>query len=664
MRNTTKPGFREDIHALRGFSAIIVCLYHLDAPWLSNGYLGVDIFFVISGYVIAQVISSERRNWSFNTYRDFLIKRIKRIWPAMVTTVAVSMLVASLVIPQGKFNNIAFAAILGLSNVALILERMDYFHANTLLNPYLHTWSLGVEVQAYLIMPLLMSRSLRGKRTGREKHASELKKLLAISTLASLLLYSLLGTLESPISAINFKDIGFYSMPSRFWEMGLGMLAYLNHKPYNSCVQRLAPIIKASMFAGILIILMLGTPTFLDSRMLLTACVYSFILLKPEETESNYIFKTPPVIWAGNRSYSIYLCHWPIICLTRWTFGLSTPTIALCIVLTFFLAEAMYCGIETRYRYAGNAKIADFLAFLISTPAIYIFFQVTQLNGVFSLEKLLNVPSHAKYEPECQGDERRFKSKTDVVKCLGAKSKKTKLLLIGDSHAGHFLPMLKSSTMKNRVDFRFINLATSNGLPNALWARRDIMQSTIAQVAISNLNPKDIIMISFYKEHLNEFRSFEEGDRIWNKRMIAAKSALRRLLAKLEERNIQVILLLDTPNSDINDMGICIAKIKAGWQPKDCTISKRSNMWTRVRQQLLFDSYGIDASQKKYIYKWDPSVYFEGNEKEYFLQTSNGVRVFDDANHISEKFSQSLSPQFDKLLRKILRNNHGMTFEQ
>ena len=583
-----------------------------------------------------------------------------RIWPAMLTTIAASALIASLILPKEKFLSVAFAAAFGLSNYLLIAERLDYFHADALLDPYLHTWSLGVEIQAYLIMPFLISGALLCKDGRKEGKTLKPQTVILIVTAISIVFYLLLSVIEAPVSFIDLKDIGFYSMPSRFWEMGLGMLAYYKYESSKEEKVKNTSFFRSFSITGIIVVLIAGSPEFLDSRILLTALVYLLISVKPHKHTTSRVLKSIPVKWAGDRSYSIYLCHWPVICFTRWTFGVSSSTITYCILLTLLLSEIMYTRIESKYRYADGESFRGLLTILSISPIICYLISLGQMDGMLSFERLLKLPSHTKYQPECQGDERRFRNNTDILKCIGSKGTKTKLILVGDSHAGHFVPMLKKSGLKKYYDFRFINLATSNGLPNALWARRDILRSTIAQAIIGSTKSNDIVMISFYKEHLNNFRSFKENDKVWNRRMVAAKKSLSRLLEKLVERNVQVILVLDTPNSTINDIGVCIAKIKLGWDSDDCKISRRTNMRARMRQELLFGSSIRDINNSGIVYTWDPSVFVLGNKDVYFIEGIKGTRVFDDSNHISAKFSESLAPKFDEILKMMTRKTYAL----
>ncbi|NUH63728.1 acyltransferase [Sulfitobacter sp. S0837] len=291
---------RLDIQGLRGIAVIAVILFHFDIPPISGGFIGVDIFFVISGYLMTGIILGQIQDGRF-AYRDFCIRRIKRLFPALFAT-AVGVFLAGLTLFAAfdfeRLSAVSILAPLGLSNFYFWAEA-GYFDADAIRKPLLHTWSLAVEIQFYLIWPVLM---VLGARLGRLGPVLLIVAVAILSCFASLWFMGV-----SPVSA-------FFLMPLRGYEFCLGGMAFLG-QPY---VPRSA-LLKHSLYALALAVVVVcfvaynkltpfpgvaALPVVLATGVLLWVGTASFL----SKAVSNRVLCA-----LGDVSYSAYLVHWPIV---------------------------------------------------------------------------------------------------------------------------------------------------------------------------------------------------------------------------------------------------------------------------------------------------------------------------------------------------------------
>ena len=215
--------YRPEIDGLRAFAVLAVIINHFSKDILPGGYLGVDIFFVISGYVIT---SSLHGRYS-QSFRDFISgfyeRRIKRLVPALSVFVLIMSIGICLFNPEPQDSlETGLAALFGLSNFSLLAQSTDYFAYSTELNIFTHTWSLGVEEQFYILFPLLVWLSGFGQQA---KNGSRNLFLLV----GSLSIASFIGFIHLNN---NNQPAAYFMMPSRFWEMASGCLIFVGYQRY------------------------------------------------------------------------------------------------------------------------------------------------------------------------------------------------------------------------------------------------------------------------------------------------------------------------------------------------------------------------------------------------------------------------------------------------
>ncbi|WP_051677422.1 acyltransferase family protein [Bradyrhizobium sp. URHD0069] len=335
--------YRPDIDGLRAFAVLAVVLYHAFPKEVRGGYVGVDIFFVISGFLISSILFAEIAEHRFSV-TTFYARRIRRIFPALAVCLAAVLAYGFVSLTPSELAQLGKHVFFGagfLSNIALWSES-GYFDSAASLKPLLHLWSLGIEEQFYILWPVLLWMAFRMKaRVGR---------LLAVLFLASF-------AINVALSITNISD-DFYLPVSRFWELLAGAgLAWRRRIV-------LTPLVRSWIsFAGLAALLTsvaLFTP---DIRfpgwpaLLPVAGAVAIILAGPEATLNRIVFSNRAVVFVGLISYPLYLWHWPLISYA-YVIRLGkvpTPLMATALVAaSFLLAWATYRFIEYPIRFGTH----------------------------------------------------------------------------------------------------------------------------------------------------------------------------------------------------------------------------------------------------------------------------------------------------------------------
>jgi peptidoglycan/LPS O-acetylase OafA/YrhL len=316
---------RSDIQGLRGIAILLVVAYHSGLP-VAGGFVGVDVFFVISGFVITRLLWAEIRGSGRIDLRRFYARRIRRLLPALTILILV-VTIASMPIenPLGSIQvaaRTAAVAALFVANGALFLEPTGYFAAPAALNPFLHTWSLAVEEQFYLIFPaiLILAGWLTSRLRGGRRNWT-IGLLLGLSALSFGLAMFLSLTSGPPFHAHNVA-FSFYSSPTRAWEFGVGALIAMVESRIARGKLPVA-VVAASLGAAALIggvCIIDPSQPFPGPTALLPIGGTGLLIAAgsvPGRHPVGYFLSTAPMQWVGDLSYSWYLWHWPVIVLAR-----------------------------------------------------------------------------------------------------------------------------------------------------------------------------------------------------------------------------------------------------------------------------------------------------------------------------------------------------------
>ncbi|AXR05999.1 acyltransferase family protein [Salinimonas sediminis] len=339
MTQSTSRGYIPAIDGLRALAVLAVMVFHLDASLLPGGFTGVDIFFVISGYVVARSLSGHQYT-AFQAYIvAFYRRRILRLFPALLACLLVCTAIVVLFIPQAwlsqSISHTGLGAFFGVSNLVLAANTQTYFSPSVEFNPFVHTWSLGVEEQFYVVFPILMYWYLKG----RARYATA---MLAILSLAASWYYS-----NTNLNA------SYYLLTSRFWELAAGALLFQWQAKQRTPTFTLPPL----PVAGLLITgagLWLASKEAFPVPWAILPVVGTVLLLHSFSTPQaagsvSRIFCLPALRYIGKISYSLYLWHWPVYTFFRWSVGLETPLQWLAAFsLTFIPAMLSYHLLEQR----------------------------------------------------------------------------------------------------------------------------------------------------------------------------------------------------------------------------------------------------------------------------------------------------------------------------
>jgi peptidoglycan/LPS O-acetylase OafA/YrhL len=338
------------IDGLRAVAVLSVIVYHLNAAWLPGGLAGVDIFFVISGFVVSASLAEFKKTSAASFFAYFYARRIVRIMPALVVCLLVTHVATMLLVPYAWLSDTnqrtGLYAFVGLSNFILADTSNSYFSPKAEFNPYTHTWSLGVEEQFYLIFPPLFLAWIAG---GRARGISSV--LFALGFIGSLIAAAFLMR--------THQELAFYMLYTRFWELAAGALLYQalvytghsfseTHRPATLASQGGAIVSALAVVAGLAFAAPRSFPY--PGALLPVAGAVGLLAFLHGREPRGLVMRTlriPAVVFIGQISYSLYLWHWPVFVLLRWTTGLESIAARVAgVVLTFALAIASYYAIE------------------------------------------------------------------------------------------------------------------------------------------------------------------------------------------------------------------------------------------------------------------------------------------------------------------------------
>jgi peptidoglycan/LPS O-acetylase OafA/YrhL len=366
-------GHRPDIQGLRAIAVTLVVLGHLDVPGFAGGFVGVDVFFVLSGFLITGLLLREYEATGRIHYLRFLARRLRRLLPALLVMLAAVSLLGMLLLSEYELRiqsgSFVYAAT-WTSNLYFALSEFDYFSPLQARDLYLHTWSLGVEEQFYLAWPLLIYAGYRAlSRHGRAPR-SDARFIVILAAVAA-------ASLALPLFWAKTQALlAFYSMPTRAWQFALGAILALaaRRAPAANPDTRLGGIVAA---AGVVSIL--ASALFLHRQLsypgiyaLLPSAGAALVIAAGQQRNAVHELLTNRVlVWLGDRSYSVYLWHWPSIVLLAGA-GLGAGVFrgtAVC-ALTIAVAAFSYRWIELPFWKGDLGRVRPARAILVSTLGV------------------------------------------------------------------------------------------------------------------------------------------------------------------------------------------------------------------------------------------------------------------------------------------------------
>ena len=422
----TYKKFRLDINGLRAFAVISVVLYHFGVPYVSGGFVGVDVFFVISGFLMTGIVLERVDH---KGVLDFYIARFLRIVPALLVVVITLMAFGMFALSTNEYEVLsrnAIASLLFYSNNYYAIHS-SYFDPSSELNFLLHTWSLSAEWQFYILYPLLVIL---------------IKKLRLPVGLALSAIFTISLTITLMRVTGTREDI-FYLLPTRAWEMLAGGLVYMASVRY-----KMPEWIKHWDGYGIALIVVAATilhsngywPSYSTFAPVLGA---SMVILANDQ---NSIFTSNRVAqWAGKISYSVYLWHWPVVVAMRYyQIDFSAINIFIGVVSSFALGELSYRIIESTLRKRARL-IFNISLFAVALSACMFVMLTKGISFRFS-DALKQVVEYRMDNSSWRPDTCFLNPEQDYTafsKCQDKMTSKS-FVVWGDSHAAHLMPGLRS----------------------------------------------------------------------------------------------------------------------------------------------------------------------------------------------------------------------------
>jgi peptidoglycan/LPS O-acetylase OafA/YrhL len=633
--------FRPDIEGLRAIAILTVVAYHAGVPGFQGGYIGVDVFFVLSGYLITGLLVKEMETKGRIDLRAFYARRIRRLLPASTLALFVTIILTYLVyspIEQRGLPQTALATAAYVSNLYFARTATDYFRPAGETNPLLHTWSLGVEEQFYVLWPVLVMIALRygGRR-----------RLLSVMVAVAFLSFGLSVWLTSVR-----PPWAFFSSPTRAWEFALGALGVLLPGLHSARAER---VIGWLGLAAILVAaVMLGSDiSYPGWAALLPVLGTVAVLRSGTSTPTGKLLSARIFQLFGRLSYSWYLWHWPILVLAATWGVVSLPVRIGLAALSLGIAGLSHKLVENPIRFHP-------LLLRRSTYALAMGAGLTILGIGSALvfkdlsHRAAESPAQARFTKARQDVPVIYRDKcladafaTDLKECVyGKKDSATTVVLFGDSYAAQWFPALHS-------------IAESEG-----WRLVTLFKAACSPVDASYVYP----LIGRRYTECEQWRSsaFERIKEIRPSLVVVGHSALYlgssplvssptwldgvgRTLDALHQSGARVVYFRGTPAPSI-DVVACLAR--GAWQsawlrPSACTFERHAALNDEVSKS---ERQIAATSQTTYV---DMTEYICPGE--ICEPERDGLIIYQEGGHLTVQFVNHLTPVVKRSLTTSAR---------
>jgi peptidoglycan/LPS O-acetylase OafA/YrhL len=666
-----KNCYRPDIDGLRALAVLPVILFHASF-FLPGGFIGVDVFFVISGYLITQIIERELKARRFSVL-VFYQRRIRRIFPALFFMFAASSLIAYLFLPPfelKEFGKSLLASSAFSSNI-LFYRRSGYFAPNSEYAPLLHTWTLSVEEQFYVCWPLLLGvLSIPAASKGK------VPALLSV----------LLGSLMLSAHWVNSKpNAAFYLLPSRAWELALGAVLCV---PFVSRILVRIPRSVASIasLAGILLlgltVITYDSLTPFPGFAALLPCMGAALIIAAGEggpSIGGWILSLRPLVWIGLISYSLYLWHWPILVFGHLIANRNLDAVerGSLIVLTFIVAGLSWRFVESPFRNAHVVRSGsrNWVIGGLGTSAVF----VTVGAVLFMRDGLpARRPDVRSFEREVAAEETSLQGSPCLARgaslpgaegcLLGALSPASRyeVVLLGDSHATHLAPAFNEIGKRIGVTTREITKAGCPPVPGVRFfpphemraecpdfndaALRTVLADKQVRVVVLAARWDAMIKGLVRSYSGNEALLTLDGTRpsVSDSRQLFVVS-LRKMLTALVDSDHQVILIGEVPLPPTAD---CITW--ALFNRQDENVCEKNQVTDLTETEGLVNQALLKAAAnlEPRVQILHPYEYLCGNQG--CVAQANGRRLYMDDSHLSYDGVRLLESSLEKSMTSAL----------
>lgn len=626
--------YRADIDGLRALAVLPVLFYHVGVPGFSGGFVGVDIFFVISGYLICGMIDADIRGKSFSL-GDFYKRRILRILPALFVMFLVTSVLAyvyCLPVELQDYSRSLAGAVASVSNF-YFAQTAGYFDGPAETKPLLHTWSLGVEEQFYFIVPLLMLLAYRFAR----KRAKLLFAIAATLSFAAAL-------------AVSYRNqtFVFYLTPFRAWELALGALLAIGFIPVpeTGLGKNLCGAAGLLLLLGVIFLGSSSAPLLLMTSL---ASVGATLVIASSERGVSLVgrlLSLSPIVFIGLISYSLYLWHWPLTVFQRTDALFSTESPASAkltlIVLSVGIAYLSWKLVELPFRALARetSKATAFGAASTAMAAVLTLCGLTLIVGGAPSrfpDRAVEVASYLAYDSSTQFRTGHCflltnRQQFDAETCMKLDSTRPNYLLVGDSHAAHLWSGLASAMPEVNIMQATASLCRPAVLPGSRYDTRvcrTLMQYVFDDFLVKNKVDKVLLAASWKDEDL---------------------PILSTTLEILKSRGVDVTVL-----GPIVEYDAALPRLLADEILRDSPTMANTRRTPGIRERDLAMRDMVTARGATYLSVYD-AVCHDGHCDEF---ADERVPMQFDAGHLTAKGSVEVGRRLSASLRKFASADHA-----
>lgn len=587
---------RNDIQALRAVAVLGVILFHFNKNWLPGGFIGVDVFFVISGFLITHIVVQKKEVAAFSFF-GFYVGRVCRIFPAyFALLIVVSLCMALLLIPRDfeLFKDSAISALYFNGN-AFFASQNDYFAPAGYELPLLHTWSLAVEMQFYLLLPLGL--------------VFVPSRFLMPTMLAVIVLFFAFS--EYRLRQGHQQEM-YFSLLARVPEFLIGGVAAA------WSIRRSTSQVLSTVFACLGVVLLCCSFFFITENhsfpglMALPACIGTALILISPKSSLNEAISCRPLIFLGALSYSLYLWHWPILASIRYysgTYELQGGSALVFVALTLGSAYLSYRFVESPFR--GRLSIKPVIARLVGLGAVTV--SAILLAGIVNprlVEPLSSdLTRYADSSVICHG-----KIVGDCV--LGDREASRTIMMLGDSHAAQLNAFADVVGKALHAKIRVITASGCVNIPGfdvsriAEWARMACLNQ-IAEAEKFVPQADGLILAGMWQLHSSSENFMRQLD---------------NFISRAAERKQQVLVLAQVPMLSSNPQ----------------RIYRANSIGLRLPVSVNSEWAGANAKVKRLVSKYPNVTFLDLSDNPFFSDAplQDHTLIYQDTNHLNKVGSQ------------------------
>lgn len=576
--------YRKDIDGLRAIAVLLVLFYHVGLP-VQGGFIGVDVFFVISGFLITTIINKEIKDGIF-TFSSFYARRVKRLIPALFfMIVAICIYCSYFFLPSDLLSlaKTALYSLVGVSNF-YFYSHTNYFESATS-EPLLHTWSLAVEEQFYLFWPFILIFLFS---------YSKKRKIIILSAIF------FLSLLLSQYYTIQNKNLAYMMLPFRFFELMIGALASINYYFISEKMKNHTS--KLSILGLLMIILsafLLSESSQFPGLLALPVTIGSALILTSHDNRSgmvNSILSFKPIVYIGRISYSLYLWHWPLIVIAKYKgYDLTTKNAFLLIAASLIISVFSFHLIENPIRKIKNKK--SIFTYVYMLPLVITFSFLIAMNQTDGLKSRKNIllpeldPKNTAHTIRSECMEKMQVGNTNTC-WLGVKKDTPDVIMIGDSFGNAYTGFISVLAKDANIMVHDTMKSSTPSIPNIFVSSVNNKKSNdeaVNTILYNNkrtnyaFNTKAVIISDYFDQYSDDNKSFRLYDKNGNDVSKNAFDYRVKYINSLIDNGVKVFIIA-RPFGNIN---------------RDNVSKLRNAKWNSENIEKITYPYGMEKMKRE-----------------------------------------------------------------